>query len=82
MILNIAGEGDVWFDKVVMAAHADQSLALIDDASAIERDILSSFRFQPNRAVLHSDPLLMPRRRAAWGSGTISVAIWWITPCA
>ena len=68
VILNIAGEGEVWFDKVVMAAHADQSLALIDDASTLERDILSSFRFQPNRAVLHSDPLLMPRRRAAWGS--------------
>ena len=68
VILSIEGQGDVWFDKVVMAAHADQSLAMITDATVLERDILSSFRFQPNRAVLHSDPSLMPKRRAAWGS--------------
>ena len=68
VILSIAGEGEVWFDKVVMAAHADQSLGLISDATRVERDILSGFRFQPNRAVLHSDPSLMPQRRAAWGS--------------
>ena len=68
VILSIAGEGDVWFDKVVMAAHADQSLAMISDATAAEHDILSSFRFQPNRAVLHSDPSLMPTRRGAWGA--------------
>jgi predicted NAD/FAD-binding protein len=68
VILSIAGEGDVWFDKVVMAAHADQSLAMISDATSVERDILSSFRFQPNRAVLHSDPSLMPKRRGAWGA--------------
>ena len=51
-----------------MAAHADQSLALISDATDLEREILSGFRFQPNLAVLHSDPSLMPQRRAAWGS--------------
>ncbi|MGC6453127.1 MAG: NAD(P)/FAD-dependent oxidoreductase [Candidatus Puniceispirillaceae bacterium] len=68
VILSIAGEGDVWFDHVVMAAHADQSLAMISDATPSERDILSSFRFQPNRAVLHSDPSLMPQRRGAWGA--------------
>jgi predicted NAD/FAD-binding protein len=33
VMVNLKGQGDVWFDKVVMAAHADQSLALIDDAS-------------------------------------------------
>ena len=68
VILSIAGEGDVWFDRVVMAAHADQSLSLICDPTSAEQEILSGFRFQPNRAVLHSDPGLMPRRRAAWGS--------------
>ena len=68
VILSIDGDGDVWFDKVIMAAHADQSLKLISDATQQERDILSSFRFQPNRAVLHSDPSLMPQRRSAWGA--------------
>ena len=68
VLLNIKGQGEVWFDKAVMAAHADQSLALISDAHQDERTILSAFRFQPNLAVLHSDPHLMPQRKSAWAS--------------
>jgi predicted NAD/FAD-binding protein len=30
--------------------------------------VLGAFRYQENRAVLHSDPALMPRRRGAWAS--------------
>ena len=68
VMLTIKGHGEVWFDKVVMAAHADQSLALISDAHNQEYDILSAFRFRPNLAVLHSDSRLMPKRRGAWAS--------------
>ena len=68
VILTIAGEGDVWFDRVILAAHADQSLALISDASPQERNLLSSFRFQPNRVLLHSDASFMPKKRACWAS--------------
>lgn len=56
------------FDQVVFACHADQALALLDDADTRERTLLGAFRFQHNRAVLHSDPKLMPRRRAVWSS--------------
>jgi len=56
------------FDAVVMAAHADQTAAVLLDADADERRILGAFRFQPNRAVLHSDPALMPKRPAAWAA--------------
>ena len=34
------GQGEVYCDKVVMAAHADASLAMIKDASQQEREIL------------------------------------------
>ena len=68
VMLNIEGEGEVYFDKVVLAAHADQSLALIDDASDQEKDIIGAFDFQPNHVVLHSDKALMPKRKAAWAS--------------
>jgi predicted NAD/FAD-binding protein len=68
VMLTIEGQGEVWFDKAVMAAHADQSLALISDAHKQEYEILSAFRFQPNLAVLHSDPRLMPKRKGAWAS--------------
>jgi len=68
VILSIEGQGDVWFDKVIMAAHADQSLGLITDPTTAESEILSCFKFQENRAVLHSDKRLMPRRRTTWAA--------------
>ena len=68
VMVNLKGQGDVWFDKVVMAAHADQSLALIDDASPLEHELLGAFGFQRNHAVLHSDASLMPKRRGAWAA--------------
>jgi uncharacterized protein len=60
--------GRFWFDAVVMAAHADKTAAVLLDADDEERRILSAFQFQPNRAVLHSDLSLMPKRRAAWAA--------------
>ncbi len=56
------------FDQVVLACHADQALALIEAPGAVERAVLGSFRYQRNRAVLHRDPALMPRRRSVWSS--------------
>lgn len=57
------------FDEVVVAAHADQALAMLGDgASDAERRILGAFRYQENHAVMHSDAALMPRRRRVWAS--------------
>jgi predicted NAD/FAD-binding protein len=54
------------FDRVVIATHADQALAMLDAPTAQEQAILGAFRYSSNLAVLHSDTALMPRRRAAW----------------
>jgi predicted NAD/FAD-binding protein len=56
------------FDEVVIAAHADQALAMLTDPSDDERELLGSVPYQLNEAVLHTDERLMPRRRAAWAS--------------
>lgn len=56
------------FDQAVIASHADQALAMLADPTPSERSLLSAFAYQPNRAVLHSDPMLMPRRRAVWSA--------------
>lgn len=56
------------FDQAILAAHADQTLAMLADATASERRLLSVFGFQANRAVLHTDTKLMPRRRTVWSS--------------
>ncbi len=63
-----AGCGWERFDHVVMAAHADQTLAMLEDADAMERRLLSAFPYRRNEAVLHSDARLMPRRRKVWSA--------------
>ncbi len=66
-VIDAAGRRD-YFDQVVLACHADQALAIIDRPTAAEQAILGSFDYRANRAVLHQDPRLMPRRRAVWSS--------------
>lgn len=56
------------YDHVVLACHADQSLAILEDASEAERDVLSGFPYQPNSGVLHTDESLLPSSRRAWAS--------------
>jgi predicted NAD/FAD-binding protein len=56
------------FDHVVIATHADQALTLLDEATPGERALLSAFSYSMNRAILHRDPRLMPKRRRLWSS--------------
>ncbi|RYF07531.1 MAG: NAD(P)/FAD-dependent oxidoreductase [Comamonadaceae bacterium] len=56
------------FDQVVVATHADQALRLLPDPSSDEARLLGAFEYSRNRAVLHSDDRLMPRRKAVWSS--------------
>ncbi len=68
--VEVRTAGGEWelFDDVVLATHSDDSLRMLSDPSPAERRALSAIRYQPNEAVLHSDPALMPRRRRAWAS--------------
>ena len=57
------------FDRVVFATHADTALALLERPTDDEKEILGAIRFQFNRATLHTDASLLPRRpraRASW----------------
>jgi predicted NAD/FAD-binding protein len=60
--------GSERYDDVVLACHSDQSLALLADASETERAVLGAIRYHPNRAVLHTDAAVLPRRRLAWAA--------------
>ena len=60
------------YDQVVMACHGDETQALLKDSDRDEQAVLSAFRYQKNRAVLHRDPSLMPRRRRCWASWVYS----------
>jgi uncharacterized protein len=73
---DVRVQGGEWesFDEVIMAAHSDDSLALLSDASPAEQALLGAVRYQPNEAVLHADTSVMPRRRLAWASWVYSEA--------
>jgi predicted NAD/FAD-binding protein len=56
------------FDRVFMACHSDQALALYTDPSPLEREVLGAIPYQANDAVLHVDASLLPRSRRAWAA--------------
>ncbi|MFM8756765.1 MAG: NAD(P)/FAD-dependent oxidoreductase [Limnohabitans sp.] len=56
------------FDAVIIATHSDQALSMLRQASAQERAVLGAIRYQPNRAVLHTDASVLPSRRKAWAA--------------
>ncbi len=56
------------YDSVVFACHGDQALAMLKDATADERSVLSGFRYQKNLAVVHKDVSIMPKRKRCWAS--------------
>jgi len=61
--------GSELFDRVVMACHSDQALTVLGGAASEgQREVLSAIRYQPNRAVLHTDPRLLPRDEKLWSA--------------
>tara|TARA_B100001093_G_scaffold509782_1_gene574467 strand:- start:498 stop:1727 length:1230 start_codon:yes stop_codon:yes gene_type:complete len=56
------------YDHVILAAHADQSLNIIDNPTVKEKEILSKFTYVSNIGFLHTDKNLMPVRKKAWSS--------------
>jgi predicted NAD/FAD-binding protein len=56
------------FDKVILAAHSDQSLAMLREPSQTEQNLLGAIRYQANRAVLHTDATVLPDEKIAWAA--------------
>ncbi|GAA4022648.1 NAD(P)/FAD-dependent oxidoreductase [Actimicrobium antarcticum] len=62
------GETVHLFDHVVLASHSDQSLQLLKDATSAEHAVLSAVRYEPNRAVLHTDASCLPKSHKTWSA--------------
>jgi len=57
------------FDRVVVACHADQALALLEDPTDRERELLSLWTYNDSETILHSDDTVLapqPAARASW----------------
>ncbi len=67
MVVDRDGE-TTSYDHVVFASHADEALGMLSDANPEECRLLGAWKYTSNRAILHSDPSLMPKRRRVWSS--------------
>jgi predicted NAD/FAD-binding protein len=56
------------FDEVVIAAHSDQALSMLVDASDEERSVLRAIPYQRNAVTLHSDTSILPQRKKCWAA--------------
>ena len=59
------------FDRVIMASHSDQSMAMLGAGFEREKAALSDIRYRPNTIYLHRDPALMPNRKSAWAAWNV-----------
>lgn len=66
--LQMADGRQLPFDQVVFATHSDQALALLEQPSIAERDILGAIPYQSNEVVLHTDVRMLPRNTKTWSS--------------
>ncbi|NWO06058.1 MAG: FAD-dependent oxidoreductase [Alteromonadaceae bacterium] len=56
------------FDQVILACHSDQALAMLQDPTPEEQDILGAIGYQKNDVVLHTDASVLPSNRRAWAA--------------
>ncbi len=66
-VIDASGER-TQVDRVVIATHPDQALAMLDDPLPLETNVLGAFRYTANEAVLHRDPSFLPSARGAQAS--------------
>jgi predicted NAD/FAD-binding protein len=68
VLVQDAGGHRTLFDHVIIAAHGDQALRMLEAPSKAESDVLGHVRYAPNTAYVHRDESLMPRLRKVWSS--------------
>lgn len=64
----VSAAGQESFDAAFLACHSDQALAMLQDPTPAEQDVLGAIRYQHNEAILHTDASVMPKRRRAWAA--------------
>jgi len=68
VVVTPAGKDPERFDQVIIATHSDQALAMLEDPSNVEKEILGAIIYQRNDTVLHSDTSILPQRKNIWAA--------------
>jgi predicted NAD/FAD-binding protein len=67
--VGVVVNGEVhWFDHLILACHSDQALAMIEQPTKAEAEVLGAIEYQDNAVVLHTDVSLLPEERTTWSS--------------
>ena len=64
----VSARGADDYSQVIFACHSDQALAMLEEPSRAESDILAAIPFQANDVVLHTDASILPQRKRAWAA--------------
>jgi predicted NAD/FAD-binding protein len=67
-LLELESGATQQFDQVIFACHSDQALAILQEPTNAEREVLGAIPYQDNEVVLHTDTRILPRNSAAWSS--------------
>lgn len=68
VVVRDDADTDHHVDRVVLATHADEALALLADPAPAERDVLGAIPYSRNETWLHTDGSLLPRSAGAAAS--------------
>lgn len=67
-ILTFHNGDEKQFDKVILACHADEAYAMLEQPSLKEKELLPVFRYEKNLTTVHCDEAVMPKNRRVWSS--------------
>ena len=57
-----------YFDYCLICSHPPQTLEIFKNADYLTKNLLSKFKYQKNKAVLHFDESVLPREKIAWAA--------------
>jgi predicted NAD/FAD-binding protein len=57
-----------YFDSCLLCTHPPQTLEICKNIDLSTKDLLSKFKYQKNKAVLHFDESVLPRKKTAWAA--------------
>ena len=67
VVVEVNGREE-YFDQVVFACHSDQALAMLNEPTQAEQEVLGAIPYQDNDVVLHTDTRMLPAEKRAWAA--------------
>ena len=67
-IVHLSDGSHQIFDKVILASHANETLAMLESPTNDEHRLLATFKYEKNPTTVHTDESVMPKNKRTWSS--------------